>query len=282
MTVVSATGAITLPAFSPCWNSHNVSALRSGPLDSPERAMHSRLLMTIYFAAIAFTALQTSAADRHACPDDDVLARYGQNELDTEQLTALANRPATISDLLRNLKVIFDQDLLVQPALFEEATLASIFDATVTQVEDRGDSRTVHLRSASQDVVTQATSRRKCVAQGKDGPLRRYRSGFLRLDIPPSADLSAGEVRSFMRSENATVLIMCNPKASLDYSRADSSPRFAVRELLLMTEPASQDDCKPFQTLADDARVVRIHLRWMESDPSLPSIRTDAPLMEIP
>ncbi len=89
-------------------------------------------LLTVAVAGCASAPAQTIKEKTNLCTDPATYPRpvFDQSDLSAEQIASMFKNPADASELLNNLKLVVDQDLLVQPAFFDDAVLLKLFGAS--------------------------------------------------------------------------------------------------------------------------------------------------------
>jgi hypothetical protein len=104
--------------------------------------------------ALAQTGSATSdhlASDKPAFnPPPESLKQYSAKEINT-----MVERPTTVSQLLRNIKVVMDRDLLLQQGFFDDANLVKFFNGThITRRKQKSDSEVSEKLYPAPTVVT--------------------------------------------------------------------------------------------------------------------------------
>ena len=128
--------------------------------------------------------------------------------LSASEIGALFERPATVAELLKNLKLAWDQKLLVQPAFFEDSNLLKFFSGKSVRRETPG-SNTKNFRAIAATVIVDDTVfpgetvtirwNHERVVLPANLPASRHKyahdTGWIRMDVESLPSFSWGAVK---------------------------------------------------------------------------------------
>jgi hypothetical protein len=202
-------------------------------------------LSTVACLSAAFVTAHAENADsasKH--PNACTRSGVGPPKLSASQLEAMFSRPASGADLLRNLKLAFDQDWLLQPAFYDDAILLKFFDgqrvvwkkpdSEVTKDATR-DPVEVTITAKAFEGMTVSLLRSCSRVKGYDLPeghvpphLRP--AGLVELQVASIADVTLSAVRNVFGREM---------KSYFDYGRGTDGGRYTptIKGTLLYESP---------------------------------------------
>jgi hypothetical protein len=174
---------------------------------------------------------QTSPDDPCKDPSSSPPPAYSLPAYATGQIEAMLKRPADVTGLLQNLKVVFDEKLLVQPAFFVDSVLLELFDGRTLEWLKPGTTDVMNDRIVKPTRIARISSdapvfrgmkinvglNHKCL-NGRTDPRdsratmapHTYDSGYIRLRFEPIPGLTLGAVRQVFGPNPGHFGALCN------------------------------------------------------------------------
>jgi hypothetical protein len=254
----------------------------------------------IVVAVVLWTTL-SGAACAQTPPDkpcDDLSSppppAYSLPVYTTAQIEAMLKKPVDVTSLLQNLKVVFDEKLLVQASFFADSVLLELFGGhglewvkpgTADVMNDRivKPTRIAHISSEApvfRGMKVDVGLNHKCLNRRSDpsdphatiAP-HTYDSGYIRLRFEPIPGLTLGAVRHVFGPNPGAFGVLCNAAADLSYPTgpavlAESDTFFYNGASFYAGADGDEDLCKsnPGGALPDELPITGVLIRLVEED----------------
>jgi len=225
-------------------------------------------------------------------PGPEPSAAYRLPAYTTGQLAAMMRPPATLAQLLSNLKEVLDRNLLAQPAFFDDAVLRRVFNATGVRWVEPG------TRDVAFDHAIRPTRAARIIFS--DGPFagmkvdvgmshrclnrhadrnnpgsiiapHTYDSGYVRIRLEESAGLTLGAVRQVFGPGTGGFDASCKEPAVVSYDGPDQTgaDAFLLNSASFVVRPDAYSGLCQSQSrraLPDEYPVIDVNIRVLEQD----------------